>query len=335
VASHRAPKKTARAAFTLATATAATAAGVAISPTAANATSVSQAKAEYDQLNSQAEAATNAYDAANEQVAKAQAALNQLQAKIATEQQSVNSLESSLGTLAAAQYRGAGMDQTLQLMLSQHPDQFLQQSTTLNELSAQETASLKQLQQAERQMKQDKLQAAQELTTLDATQKKAADDKATIQAKLNKAQQLLNSLTSAQRTSVVGTAATSVNTGNSVAASARAAQALAYAESKAGDAYVYGASGPSTFDCSGLVEWAFAQAGVSLPRTTYEIYAATTPISESELKPGDLVYFDGLGHMGFYAGNGYVFHAPHTGTVLQYTKLSDMQSTYYGATRVL
>jgi cell wall-associated NlpC family hydrolase len=335
VASHRAPKKTARAAFTITAATAATAAGVAIVPTAASAESVSQAKAEINQLNQQAESATNAYDAANEQVAQMNAQLTQLQAKIAAEQEHINSLEASLGTLAAAQYRGSGMDQTLQLMLSQHPDQFLQQSTTLDELTSQETASLKQLQQAERQMKQDKLQAAQELVTLDATQKKAASDKATIQSKLGQQQTILNGLTASERTAVEGGSPTmSVNTGSVPAASARAASALSFAESRLGDEYVYGAEGPVTFDCSGLVEWSFAQAGISLPRTSQEQAGATTSIPESDLAPGDLVFFYGYDHVGIYAGNGWIIHAPHTGTVVQYTKLSDMQAYYDSSARV-
>jgi cell wall-associated NlpC family hydrolase len=333
VASHRVPKKSGRAALTIATATAATAAGVAISPSAANAQSLSQVKAEVDQLNKQAEVATNAYDGATEQLAKLQAQVSQLQGRIATEQASVTSLQDSLGTLAAAQYRDSGMDQTLQLMLSQHPDQFLQQSTTLDELTAQETASLKQLQQAERQMKQDTVQASQELGQIQSTEKTLATAKATAEAKLHEAQLILNGLTSSQVSYINGASVLSLS--NLPSVSGRAGMAIAFAQSKLGDPYVLGGTGPTEYDCSGLTQAAWAAAGVSLPRTTWEQYAALPHIPESALQPGDLVFFDNLGHVGIYVGGGWIEHAPHSGTVVRYEQLSNMQSTYYGAARVV
>ncbi len=95
---------------------------------------------------------------------------------------------------------------------------------------------------------------------------------------------------------------------------AGAAGAVAAAESRVGDPYVFGGAGPSAFDCSGLVEWAYAQVGISLPHFSGAQYAATIHISMSELQPGDLVFFgDPAQHVAIYVGNGMIVEAAHLG----------------------
>ena len=99
--------------------------------------------------------------------------------------------------------------------------------------------------------------------------------------------------------------------------------------------YVWGGASPAGFDCSGLVMYVYAQLGVSLPHYTVAQWNATIPISTSELQPGDLVFFDGLGHVGIYIGNGQFIHAPHTGTVVQIGTLSGYWAAHLdGARRV-
>jgi cell wall-associated NlpC family hydrolase len=117
-----------------------------------------------------------------------------------------------------------------------------------------------------------------------------------------------------------------VDLGDAPPASGRALAAFQAAQSKIGSPYVYGASGPSSFDCSGLTSWAFAQAGVTIPRTSQaQANAGTRIYSESDLKVGDLVIFYGdQHHVGFYAGNGMVLHAPRTGTVVRYESINNM-----------
>jgi cell wall-associated NlpC family hydrolase len=106
------------------------------------------------------------------------------------------------------------------------------------------------------------------------------------------------------------------------------AAAFAAAQTKLGDAYVYGATGPNTFDCSGLTQWAYAQAGVSIGRTTYDQINAGTAVSRANLQVGDLVFFNGDSHVGIYAGNNTVLHAPHTGTVVKYESIDTIGSIY-------
>jgi cell wall-associated NlpC family hydrolase len=100
--------------------------------------------------------------------------------------------------------------------------------------------------------------------------------------------------------------------------------------------YVWGGASPSGFDCSGLVMYVYAQVGVSLPHYTGAQWGMGVPVARSDLQPGDLVFFDGLGHVGIYIGNGEFIHAPHTGTVVQISSLSGWYAANYdGARRIV
>jgi peptidoglycan DL-endopeptidase CwlO len=99
--------------------------------------------------------------------------------------------------------------------------------------------------------------------------------------------------------------------------------------------YRWGGSSPSGFDCSGFVMYVFAQIGVSLPHSTYAMYAMGTPVSLGQLQPGDLVFFNGLGHMGIYIGGGQFIHSPHTGDVVKISSMSGYYaSAFVGARRI-
>jgi peptidoglycan DL-endopeptidase CwlO len=104
-----------------------------------------------------------------------------------------------------------------------------------------------------------------------------------------------------------------------------------------GKPYVWGAAGPDVFDCSGLVVYAYSQVGVSLPHSSYALWNAGVYVSQDQLEPGDLVFFDGLGHVGIYIGGGQFIHAPHTGDVVKISSLNEgwYAATYVGARRIL
>ena len=114
--------------------------------------------------------------------------------------------------------------------------------------------------------------------------------------------------------------------------------AVGIAEQYLGVPYVWGGASPSGFDCSGLVMYVYAQLGVSLAHYTVDQYNYGNAVhpSRSELEPGDLVFFAGLGHVGIYIGNNEFIHAPHTGAVVSIDSLTGWYSSeYYGATRIL
>jgi cell wall-associated NlpC family hydrolase len=99
--------------------------------------------------------------------------------------------------------------------------------------------------------------------------------------------------------------------------------------------YVWGGASPSGFDCSGFVMYVFGKIGVSLPHSSYAQYGYGSPVSMSQLQPGDLVFFDGLGHVGIYVGGGSFIHAPHTGDVVKISSLTGWYaSTFVGGRRL-
>jgi peptidoglycan DL-endopeptidase CwlO len=326
VASHRRPKPVSRARVTFLTATAA--AAVALSSQAADAApkpTVKDVKSQVDSLNQQAEAATQQYDGAKERQDKLQSEVSQLQNKVAREQAQLNKLADGFGTMASAQYRTGGIDPTVQLFLSSDPSDYLDKATMLDQVSGTQAEELKQIETQKRILDQERSEATAKLSQLASARKELAQKKKDVQAKLSKAQNLLNRLSPAARYGIEN--AGTVNDpylGNEPAASARAAAALRAGQTRLGDVYVYGSTGPTQFDCSGFTQWSYAQAGVSLPRTSQEQENVGPHLSASELRPGDLVIFYGGDHVGLYAGNGMVLHAPHTGTVVKFEKMSDM-----------
>jgi cell wall-associated NlpC family hydrolase len=107
--------------------------------------------------------------------------------------------------------------------------------------------------------------------------------------------------------------------------------------SQLGTPYVWGGGAPGGFDCSGLVMWAYAQVGVSLPHSSYAQFTYGVPVSRDQLQPSDLVFLDGLGHVGIYIGGGQFVHAPHTGDVVKISSLDESwyASAFVGARRIL
>ena len=104
------------------------------------------------------------------------------------------------------------------------------------------------------------------------------------------------------------------------------------ATTRVGSPYVWGATGPNSFDCSGLTSWAYKEAGISIPRTSQAQIGGGTQVSKADLQPGDIVaFYSGASHVGIYAGNGQVVHAPYSGTSVSYAPVDSMP--FYGATR--
>jgi cell wall-associated NlpC family hydrolase len=101
-----------------------------------------------------------------------------------------------------------------------------------------------------------------------------------------------------------------------------------------GDPYKWGGASPAGFDCSGLVMVAYAQIGISLPHSSQAQYGLGVPVPRDQLEAGDLVFFDGLDHVGIYIGGGQIVHAPHTGDVVRIASLASFGSRYVGARRI-
>jgi peptidoglycan DL-endopeptidase CwlO len=156
------------------------------------------------------------------------------------------------------------------------------------------------------------------------------EEKAEIDEKAAEAEDLLDELEAEEREAILSRGGTRAP--SEVPASGRAAAAIQYAMAQVGDAYVWGAAGPDAFDCSGFTMMAWAQAGVSLPHSSSAQYGYGTHVAESDLQPGDLVfYYSPISHVGMYIGNGLIVHAANPGVGVVVSDLHYMP--YVGATR--
>jgi cell wall-associated NlpC family hydrolase len=347
VASHRRPKQPNAAYTGILTATATAAAAVAVSASPASADPLPDpnkkgVQAQVDRLYEQATQATEKYNGAKEKADELQQQVGELQDAAARQQDDVNDLRAQLGAVAAAQYRGGGIDPTVQLALSTDPDAYLDKASALDRLSARQSSTLRQFLQQQRALQQQRTEAAQKLKDLQETRTELAGHKKTIQAKLAQAQRLLNTLTAEERARAAAQeeranrTSARVELGSQASASQRGAAAFQAAQSRVGMPYVWGADGPNSFDCSGLTSWAFRQAGISLPRTSQQQANAGTRINSlGDLRPGDLIIMrSDLSHVGFYAGNGQILHAPKPGAQVRYEPIATSGMPFMWGVRI-
>jgi cell wall-associated NlpC family hydrolase len=150
------------------------------------------------------------------------------------------------------------------------------------------------------------------------------------------AQQRLTAFEEAQRLQNPTFGVGAVGDGISVAPPSQYTGVVGIAMRYLGTPYVWGGSSPSGFDCSGFVMYVYAQVGVSLPHYTGAQWNVGVPVSRGDLQPGDLVFFDGLGHVGIYIGGDQFIHSPHTGDVVKISSLNEgwYAATYDGARRI-
>ncbi|MEI5100111.1 NlpC/P60 family protein [Streptomyces sp. PmtG] len=307
------------------------AAALAVPASAAPADTPAATKAKVDRLYEQAEQATEAYNKADERADTLRRQVERAKDKVARGQEHINAMRGAIGTLAEAQYRSGGIDPSLALMLSSDPDGYLERASRLDRVSDRQTGRLAKLQRAQRELSQERTEATRKLAELEKSRKAVARHKRVVEDKLAKARRLLNSLSAAQRQEYDrasrsdGGEARPDLSGGGAPASSRAAAAIAAARSAVGKPYVWGANGPTGFDCSGLTQWSYAQAGVGLPRTSQAQRYAGQQVPLSQAKPGDLVtYRDDASHVGMYVGNGQVVHAPYPGAAVRYDPVGMM-----------
>lgn len=331
---------TARAAVTVVLAGAATAAGFDGAGHAAPRPTPSGA--DVDRLYREAEVATEKYNGVKEKADSARRRLRDLQDETARAQARLNKAREALGTVAAAQYRSGGLDPALRLMLSDDPDAYLDGAALAERAGSRHHAELGRVRAQLREIEKLRGAARVEVRTLTARRDELGRHRRTITEKLSAAREALSRMSPEERARITGDSlrgarsagGTARDAALAQAPNARAAQAVAYARQKLGSPYVWGATGPDAFDCSGLVLAAYRSAGVSLPRTTYAQIDAGRRISRSELLPGDLVFFySGISHVGLYIGNGQMIHAPNPSAPVRVAPVDQMP--FAGATRVV
>lgn len=334
-AGHRAPKLITPRKATAVAVVGLSAGTVALVPSSSQAETLAQAKTQYQSDLSQSEAAGQTYDSEEQAYAQLQQKIDALQGEISQQNQQIATLDATIGLQAAQQYRNGGVSSSLELALSASPTAYLDKVASQNEISSQEAKQLKTIATDQSELKQEQALAATLVQQQQAALTKAKAAKQQADDLTAAAKQLVASLTPAQQAQMnIGSGGMWTHySGTLPVATGRAAIAVAYAESKLGDDYVYAANGPNEFDCSGLTQEAWKAAGISIPRDSYDQYAELPHVSEADLQPGDLLFFfptsAGPSHVAIYIGNGMYIQATHPGSYVEWASL-DSSSPYYG-----
>ncbi|MFD3517314.1 NlpC/P60 family protein [Streptomyces sp. NPDC058657] len=334
MASHRRPSQSGLTQSTrvtvLSAAAATAAAALGATPASADPGGTSTAtKATVDRLFEQAEQATEQFNRADERADTLRKEVGRARDRTARGQERINRMRGVLGQLAGAQYRSGGMDPSVSLLLSEDPDSYLDKAAALGRVGALHTGRLRELNQAQRRLSQERTEASRKLAELDRSRADVARHKRTVEGKLAEARRMLNALSARDRAEFDrasrGGRTPMPEMSGAMPASSRAAAAVLAARNAVGKPYIWGANGPSGFDCSGLMQWSYSQAGVSLPRTSQAQRYAGRQVALEQAQPGDLVaYRDDASHIGMYMGNGQVVHAPYPGAPVRYDPVGMM-----------
>jgi peptidoglycan DL-endopeptidase CwlO len=301
---------------------------------AAPAPSITQVQAQINSLQGKVDKIGEEYDAAGQQLAAAKSRLNQVTKQSDHAQQQYNQASATLAAVAVAGYENSGETSVIGLLTSGNPDAVLSQASLVLQIEGTHNQEAQQL-----------LTSANELTTMKQQRQRTesgvqqltaqyAGQKSSMTKLLNQQKAMLDSLTAQQQAQVAAASVGSSTTTGTVTTAAaytgpttsQADQAVAFAYAQLGKPYVWGATGPDSYDCSGLMYAAWGAAGVTLPRDTYSEWAGLPHIPMSDLQPGDLILYNGESHVAMYVGGGYIIDAPHTGAVVE--KLPESTSWY-------
>jgi cell wall-associated NlpC family hydrolase len=289
--------------------------------------SLSSLVAEAKQLSNQVDSLGQQYDCLKIEIAHAKS--EEFFAKQAAKKanEAMAGSRAAVAQLAAMGYMNGGMNPTLQLLTSGDPGQFLNQASTVEEVNNQAGLRLSTLQREQIAASRAQEEAEQQIATVGALTKEINGKVTQINAKMA----VLQSSEMSAAVKEFDDTGTYPNyplpEGSTVGE-----VALRAALTRLGDPYVWAAAGPSEFDCSGLVVWAFAQQGISLPHYTGDLWNLGVHVSEADLEPGDLVFFFGLDHVGIYIGDGLMVDAPAPGQDVMVQPIA--VDPYSGAVRI-
>ena len=334
--------------------------------------SIPEVQREVETLHHKAEQATERYNIAQDQRDDVTRRLGEVRRSVATQQARLSELQRVAGRYAASTYRRGGLDAHLELLLADDPQEFLRRASSLEEVARRRGVAMRKAAAVQAQLVQDRLTVAQELARLERTRATLAAEKESVEKTLEAAERALDQLRAEDRARLEAArraaveratrdgraaarayAASSRGTtdsdsasdsgsssrsgggsgsGSGPAPSGGAAAALAFAYAQVGEPYVYGAAGPSSWDCSGLTMMAWRAGGKSLSRSSAAQMGDGTRVSRSALRPGDLVfYYSPVSHVAIYAGGGKIVHSTHPGDVVSVDPVDSMP--FAGAVR--
>lgn len=322
--------------------------------------SLEQVQQRIDALNAQADVAVEAYAQARIALAAARRKAAVSRGRVSREEASLAAVRRAMNSVAANAYRTGGNDALMSLVSTSNPQSFLDRASALDRIARDQAARLAATATARHRLATVEAQAARDLAEQKTVEATVARNRQTIERTLRSQQALLANLQAEERARLlrlqqeraaaarrsaalaragraralaqIRTAPASASASYNGPASGRAGAAVAEAYNKLGSPYEWAAAGPDRFDCSGLTMWAWARGGVSLPHSSQAQYDSLRHVSQSDVEPGDLVFFGSpIHHVGIYIGGGRMISAPHTGDVV---KIQDaFRSDYVGAAR--
>jgi len=291
---------------------------------------ISDVQARVDRLYHEAEQASERYNDAKIELNALQRDLDSLRADQERQDADLGAVREQVQDSLLRQFEGQGISAVGEVFVSDDPGAFLSQLSTMSTYDNYQDALLDDYATEVKALDIRQSATATRLGQVTATEENLAAEKATIDDNLAEAEGLLDRLKEEERDAILSRGSTVVP--SDVPASGRAAAAVAYAMAQVGDSYVYGAAGPSAFDCSGLTMMAWAQAGVALPHSSSMQYSSGSRVSASDLQAGDLVfYYSPISHVGMYIGNGLIVHAANPSSGVEVSELYSMP--YVGAVR--
>ncbi|MET7958680.1 NlpC/P60 family protein [Streptomyces sp. NPDC005317] len=310
--------------------------------------SIEEVQKKVDALYRQAGTATQQYNKAKAASAEQRSKVDALLEAAAKRADKLNETRRELGSYAAAQYRGGSIAPTATFFLADDPQSYFDQDQLMARMTSRQQKAVADFRTQQKEAAAKRAEATKSLETLTASQASLRTSKQQVQTKLTEARTLLSQLTAeekarlaelerkkeaeaerkadelarqqATKEKAAADEAPKTNTGSGTGTgsgsgySSKAEKVLAFARAQIGKPYVWGATGPSSYDCSGLTQAAWKAAGVGLPRTTWDQVKVGTRVSTANLRPGDLVFFhDDISHVGIYKGGGMMIHAPKPG----------------------
>ncbi|UYM05405.1 C40 family peptidase [Solicola gregarius] len=304
--------------------------------------SLDQVRDRVERLHRDAEEANERYLQLVDQIGETRKQLKATRQDVRDQQASFSKIKKRVTASLVADATDSPLGTTGELLTSDDPEQFIDglgamqaYNTTQNDLLAEYSTMSGELQSRETQLEE-------QLDSIDKAKQKMADEKAEVDKKADEAEDVLDELEAEQREALLNDPDgdgdgpsrdedrdPTVDTGDGTTdASGAAAAAIAFAKDQLGEPYVYGAAGPDSWDCSGLTSGAYASAGIALPRSSSSQAGAGTPVSSSDMQPGDLVfYYTPISHVAIYLGDGLIIHAPHPGSSVEIVGVSTMPVT--------
>ena len=293
--------------------------------------------------------------AAGERAQQAQYQLNNLKRKLDSVQKqaeadakTVSQFKNSLGAIAREQYKSGGLGQGMELLFSADPKLYLDAAGSLDSITKKQAIQLRKYAVAKQRLNAQTVTVNDKLALVKKAQAKYAAQKKAAEAKLAEAEALLATLTKAERERLAriingeedaDQAASLAEAAKLNLGSGRGAIALRFAIKQIGDRYVFGAAGPTLWDCSGLTMRAFQRAGVNLPHSAAAQARFGKKVAFKNLKPGDMVFFGRRGyisHVGIVIGNGRMVNAPRPGARVKIQGFGGNFGSlaFYGARRI-